>query len=53
VVLEHDVPLLRATCDRFIGRDAGHIIAAGTSVDVLDDPAVVRGYLGGAAPVAA
>ncbi|HMC79924.1 MAG TPA: ATP-binding cassette domain-containing protein [Acidimicrobiia bacterium] len=53
VVVEHDVPLLRATCDRLIALDAGRIIAAGSPAEVLEDPAVVRAYLGGAAPVGA
>jgi ABC-type branched-subunit amino acid transport system ATPase component len=53
VVVEHDVPLLRATCDRLIALDTGRIIACGTPAVVLDDPAVVRAYLGGAAPVSA
>ncbi|HET9769363.1 MAG TPA: ATP-binding cassette domain-containing protein [Acidimicrobiia bacterium] len=51
VLVEHDVPLLRATCDRLIALDAGRIIAGGTPAEVLDDPMVVRAYLGGAAPV--
>ena len=51
VLVEHDVALLRATCDRLIALDAGRIIATGTPAEVLDDPQVVRAYLGGAAPV--
>ena len=39
------------TCDRLIALDAGRIITAGPPAEVLDDPAVVRAYLGGAAPV--
>ena len=53
VLVEHDVPLLRATCDRLIALDGGRIIATGTPAAVLDDPLVVRAYLGGAAPVGA
>jgi branched-chain amino acid transport system ATP-binding protein len=51
ILVEHDVPLLRATCDRLIALDAGRIIASGTPSEVLDDPMVVRAYLGGAAAV--
>jgi branched-chain amino acid transport system ATP-binding protein len=49
VLVEHDVALLRATCDRIVALDAGRVIASGTPDEVLEDPAVVRAYLGVAA----
>jgi branched-chain amino acid transport system ATP-binding protein len=50
ILVEHDVPLLRATCDRLIALNAGHIIATGTPTHVLNNPAVIHAYLGGAPP---
>src|SRR5204862_6929523 len=49
VLVEHDVPLLRATCDRLIALDAGRIIAVGTPAEVLDDLTVGRAYRGATA----
>jgi ABC-type branched-subunit amino acid transport system ATPase component/ABC-type branched-subunit amino acid transport system permease subunit len=47
VVIEHDMPLLRAVSDRVIALDLGRVIAEGTSEAVLAHPAVVASYLGG------
>ena len=46
VIVEHDVPLLRATCDRLVAMDLGSVIADGRPDAVLADPLVVAAYLG-------
>ncbi len=46
VVVEHDIPLVRAVADRMIAMDRGAIIANGTPDEVLSHPAVVTAYLG-------
>jgi ABC-type branched-subunit amino acid transport system ATPase component/ABC-type branched-subunit amino acid transport system permease subunit len=47
LVVEHDVALVAAACDRVMALDFGLEIARGTAQDVLGDEAVVRAYLGG------
>jgi ABC-type branched-subunit amino acid transport system ATPase component len=49
VIVEHDVGLLRRTCDRIVALDAGRVVAVGPPNDVLADPIVIATYLGGAA----
>jgi ABC-type branched-subunit amino acid transport system ATPase component/predicted MFS family arabinose efflux permease len=46
LVIEHDVPLLLSVADRLIALDLGEIIASGSPDEVVQDPGVVRSYLG-------
>jgi ABC-type branched-subunit amino acid transport system ATPase component/ABC-type branched-subunit amino acid transport system permease subunit len=46
LVVEHDMPLLTAICDRMIALELGEVIAEGTPAEVLDHPLVVESYLG-------
>jgi branched-chain amino acid transport system ATP-binding protein len=46
LVIEHDMPLLSALCDRMVALELGTVIAEGTPAEVLDHPRVVESYLG-------
>jgi branched-chain amino acid transport system ATP-binding protein len=46
LVIEHDMPLLRAISDELIALDHGRVIATGSPDDVLSHPDVVTSYLG-------
>ncbi len=46
VVIEHDMPMLVSICDRLIALEVGSIIATGTPVEVQNNEAVIRSYLG-------
>jgi ABC-type branched-subunit amino acid transport system ATPase component len=46
VLIEHDLTVVRAVCDRIIVLDFGAEIAQGEPGVVLDNPAVARAYLG-------
>jgi branched-chain amino acid transport system ATP-binding protein len=46
VVIEHDMPLLRAICDRMVALELGRVITAGTPEEVLSHPQVIESYLG-------
>lgn len=46
LVVEHDMPLLTAVCDRMIALELGEVIAEGSPAEVLEHPAVIDSYLG-------
>jgi len=46
LVIEHDMPLLTALCDRMVALELGTVIAEGTPAEVLEHPRVVESYLG-------
>jgi branched-chain amino acid transport system permease protein len=47
VVVEHDLPLVRAVADRVVAMDRGRVLADGPPDAVLAAPAVVSAYIGG------
>jgi len=46
LVIEHDMPLLTAICDRMIALELGEVIAEGTPSEILEHPQVIESYLG-------
>ncbi|HVS69007.1 MAG TPA: ATP-binding cassette domain-containing protein [Mycobacteriales bacterium] len=46
VIVEHDMPLLMALCDRIYALEAGSVIAEGTPQEIRSNPRVIASYLG-------
>ena len=49
LLIDHDMGLVLAICDRIVVLEFGKVIAAGSPDEVRRDPLVVKAYLGGAA----
>ena len=46
VMVEHDVPMTVALCDRLVVMEAGRVVSSGPTAEVLADPAALDAYLG-------
>jgi branched-chain amino acid transport system ATP-binding protein len=46
LLVEHDLSMVRAVCDRVVVLDVGRVIARGRFEEVMADPEVRRAYLG-------
>jgi ABC-type branched-subunit amino acid transport system ATPase component/branched-subunit amino acid ABC-type transport system permease component len=47
VIIEHDMPLIRALSDRLVAMESGEVIAQGSPASVLANERVIASYLGG------
>lgn len=46
VIIEHDMPLIRALSDRLVAMESGEVIAQGSPASVLANERVIASYLG-------
>jgi branched-chain amino acid transport system ATP-binding protein len=51
VVIEHDMPLITSISDELLSLELGAVVARGKPDDVINDPRVIEGYLGGSEDV--
>ncbi len=47
VVIEHDMPLICGISDELLALELGAVVVRGTPDEVIHDPRVIEGYLGG------
>ena len=52
LLIEHDMTLVRAACDRVVVLNFGQVLARGTPDEIARDPAVIEAYLGTAEEIA-
>ncbi|MBN9178659.1 MAG: branched-chain amino acid ABC transporter ATP-binding protein/permease [Microbacterium sp.] len=46
VIIEHDLDLVRSVCPRLTVLDFGRVLASGPQAEVLENPAVIKAYMG-------
>lgn len=46
VIIEHDLDLVRSVCPRLTVLDFGRVLASGPQTEVLENPAVIKAYMG-------
>ena len=47
IVIEHDMPLITSISDELVALDLGSVVAQGDPDEVISNPVVIEGYLGG------